>query len=447
MKIVMVGAGYVGLVSGACFSEFGDEVICVDNNGAKIERLGRGEIPIFEPGLKDLVQANVEAGRLTFTRDLSPSVADADAVFIAVGTPARRGDGHADLSYVYDAAREIALALKGYTVVITKSTVPVGTGREVARIIAQANPDADFDVCSNPEFLREGSAIDDFMRPDRVVVGAESERARDVMRRLYSPLSLIETPLLFTSLETAELIKYANNSFLATKITFINAMADLCEKVGADVHDIARGIGLDGRIGRKFLHPGPGYGGSCFPKDTIALVRTAREYGAPQTIIETVIEANRLRKLAMIDKIVDACGGSVAGKTIAVLGVTFKPNTDDMRDAPALVILPALCKAGAHVRAFDPAGMAEAQREIEGIEWCHDTYSAMAGADALVILTEWNEFRALDFERVKQLMAAPVMIDLRNVYDPETMAREGFHYVCVGRGTRPGKIQERAGIP
>ena len=442
MKIVMVGAGYVGLVSGACFSEFGVEVVCVDNDEAKIERLGLGEIPIYEPGLEDLVRANVEAGRLTFTKELGASVAEADAVFIAVGTPARRGDGHADLSYVYAAAREIAVALKGYTVVIIKSTVPVGTGREVARIFAQTNPDADVDVCSNPEFLREGAAINDFMRPDRVVVGAESERARDVVRRLYSPLSLIETPLLFTTLETAELTKYACNSFLATKITFINAMADLCEKVGADVHDIARGIGLDGRIGRKFLHPGPGYGGSCFPKDTIALVRTAQEYGAPQTIIETVIEANRLRKLAMIDKIVEACGGSVSGKAIAVLGVTFKPNTDDMRDAPALVILPALLEAGAAVRAFDPAGMAEARREIAGIEWCDDTYSVMAGADALVILTEWNEFRALDLERVKQLMAAPVMIDLRNVYDPETMAREGFRYVCVGRGTRPKEIQE-----
>ena len=442
MKIVLVGAGYVGLVSGACFSEFGVEVACVDHDGAKIERLARGEIPIYEPGLEAMVQANIEAGRLTFTGDLGASVAGADAVFIAVGTPARRGDGHADLSFVYDAAREIARALEGYTVVVTKSTVPVGTGREVARILKECNPDADFDVCSNPEFLREGSAINDFMRPDRVVVGADSERAREVMRRLYGPLSLIETPLLFTSLETAELIKYACNSFLATKITFINAMADLCEKVGADVHDVARGIGLDGRIGRKFLHPGPGYGGSCFPKDTVALVRTAREYGAPQTIIETVIEANRSRKLAMIDKIVDFCGGSVAGKTIAVLGVTFKPNTDDMRDAPALVILPALRQAGAHLKAFDPAGMAEAKREIDGVEWCDDAYSAIAGADALVILTEWNEFRALDLERVKQLMAAPVMIDLRNVYDPETMASAGFRYSCLGRGTQPKSVRQ-----
>ena len=442
MKIVMVGAGYVGLVSGACFSEFGVEVTCVDNDAAKIERLGRGEIPIYEPGLEDLVRTNEEAGRLTFTGDLGAAVAEADAVFIAVGTPARRGDGHADLSYVYEAAREIALALKGYTVVVTKSTVPVGTGREVARILAEANPDAEFDVCSNPEFLREGSAINDFMRPDRIIVGAETERARDVMRGLYSPLFLIETPVLFTSLETAELIKYACNGYLATKIAFINAMADLCEKVGADVHDVARGIGLDGRIGRKFLHPGPGFGGSCFPKDATALVRTAREYGAPQTIVEAVIEANRARKLAMVDKIVDACGGSVEGKSIAVLGVTFKPNTDDMRDAPALVILPALGEAGAHIRAFDPAGMAEAKRELNGIEWCDDAYSAMTGADALIILTEWNEFRALDLKRVRQLLAAPVMIDLRNVYDPETMAREGFSYTCVGRGTRPPEKQE-----
>jgi UDPglucose 6-dehydrogenase len=444
MRIVMVGAGYVGLVSGACFSEFGADVVCVDNDEAKIERLARGEISIYEPGLEDLVRANVGSGRLTFTADMRSCVAEAEAVFIAVGTPARRGDGHADLSYVYAAARDIADAITGYTVVVTKSTVPVGTGREVARIIGKRNGDADFDVCSNPEFLREGSAINDFMRPDRIIVGAETMRARDVMRRLYSPLFLIETPVLFTSLETAELIKYACNSFLATKITFINAMADLCEKVGADVHDVARGIGLDGRIGRKFLHPGPGYGGSCFPKDTASLVRTAREHGAPLTIVETVIEANRSRKLAMIDKIIDVCGGSVAGKTIAVLGVTFKPNTDDMRDAPALVILPALIEAGARLKAYDPEGMANARSEIDGVEWCDDAYSAMAEADALVILTEWNAFRALDLERVKQLMAAPVMIDLRNVYDPESMAKAGFRYVCVGRGTAPkGPAAER----
>ena len=440
----MVGAGYVGLVSGACFSEFGADVVCVDNDEAKIARLARGEISIYEPGLEDLVRANVGSGRLTFTADMRSCVAEAEAVFIAVGTPARRGDGHADLSYVYAAARDIADAITGYTVVVTKSTVPVGTGREVARIIGERNGDADFDVCSNPEFLREGSAINDFMRPDRIIVGAETMRARDVMRRLYSPLFLIETPVLFTSLETAELIKYACNSFLATKITFINAMADLCEKVGADVHDVARGIGLDGRIGRKFLHPGPGYGGSCFPKDTASLVRTAREHGAPLTIVETVIEANRSRKLAMIDKIIDVCGGAVAGKTIAVLGVTFKPNTDDMRDAPALVILPALIEAGARLKAYDPEGMANARSESDGVEWCDDAYSAMAEADALVILTEWNAFRALDLERVKQLMAAPVMIALRNVYDPESMAKAGFRYVCVGRGTAPkGPAAER----
>ena len=358
-------------------------------------------------------------------------------MFIAVGTPPSPGNGQADLSYIFDVAGQIADALDGYTVVVTKSTVPVGTGREVARIIRERNPKASFDVCSNPEFLREGSAISDFMRPDRIVVGAESEAARDVMRRLYSPLFLIETPVLFTSLETAELIKYAGNSFLATKITFINGMADLCEKVGADVHDVARGIGLDGRIGRKFLHAGPGYGGSCFPKDTIALVRTAQEYGAPQPIVEAVVEANNARKLAMIDKIINACGGSVSGKTIAVLGVTFKPNTDDMRNAPSLVILPALIAAGATVAAFDPAGMAQGAKEIEGVEWCNDAYSAMTGADALVILTEWNEFRALDLARVKQIMAAPVVIDLRNVYDPDSMERAGFQYVCVGRGTKP----------
>ena len=440
MRIVMVGAGYVGLVSGACFSEFGVDVVCVDNDAAKVERLRRGEIPIYEPGLEDLVRGNVEAGRLGFTGETGPAVAGADAVFIAVGTPSRRGNGHADLTYVYDAAREIAGALEGYTVVVTKSTVPVGTGRAVARIIRETRPDAEFDVCSNPEFLREGSAINDFMRPDRVVVGVESERAREVMRLLYRPLFLIETPVLFTSLETAEIIKYACNSFLATKVTFINAMADLCEKVGADVHDVARGIGLDGRIGRKFLHPGPGFGGSCFPKDTIALARTAQEFGAPQRIVETVIEVNEARKRTMIDKVIGACGGSVSGKTIAVLGLTFKPNTDDMREAPSLVIVPALSEAGATVRAFDPAGMDEARRHLEGIDWCGDAYAAMDGADALVILTEWNAFRALDLDRVKALMRAPVMVDLRNVYDPATMAEAGFRYVCVGRGTAPPAV-------
>ncbi len=439
MRIAMIGAGYVGLVSGACFSEFGIDVVCVDNDENKINRLRGGEIPIYEPGLEDLVGRNTAAGRLTFDTDTAAAVRGADAVFIAVGTPSRRGDGHADLSYVHAAAREIARALNGYTVIVTKSTVPVGTGREVARIVREARPDADFDVAANPEFLREGSAIDDFMRPDRVVVGVESERAREVLSSIYRPLYLIETPVLFTGLETAELIKYACNGFLATKVTFINEMADLCEKVGADVHDVARGIGLDGRIGRKFLHPGPGFGGSCFPKDTLALSRTATEYGAPARIIETVIEVNEARKRRMADKIVAACGGSVAGKTIGVLGLTFKPNTDDMRESPSLTIVPALQAAGATIRAFDPAGMAEAKRLLDDVVWCEDAYDAAMGADALVIITEWNAFRALDLARVKSIMSAPLLIDLRNVYEPDDVARAGFAYFCVGRGTPPTK--------
>jgi len=439
MRIAMIGAGYVGLVSGACFSEFGIDVVCVDNDENKINRLRGGEIPIYEPGLEDLVGRNTAAGRLTFDTDTAAAVRGADAVFIAVGTPSRRGDGHADLSYVHAAAREIARALNGYTVIVTKSTVPVGTGREVARIVREARPDADFDVAANPEFLREGSAIDDFMRPDRVVVGVESERAREVLSSIYRPLYLIETPVLFTGLETAELIKYACNGFLATKVTFINEMADLCEKVGADVHDVARGIGLDGRIGRKFLHPGPGFGGSCFPKDTLALSRTATEYGAPARIIETVIEVNEARKRRMADKIVAACGGSVAGKTIGVLGLTFKPNTDDMRESPSLTIVPALQAAGATIRAFDPAGMAEAKRLLDDVVWCEDAYDAAMGADALVIITEWNAFRALDLARVKSIMSAPLLIDLRNVYEPDDVARAGFAYFCVGRGTSPTK--------
>ncbi len=437
MRIVMVGSGYVGLVSGACFSEFGVEVVCVDSDEDKIGRLRRGEMPIFEPGLDALVKTNVAAGRLGFATDTAAVVPGADAVFIAVGTPNRRGDGYADLSYVYAAAEEVAEALDGYTVVVTKSTVPVGTGREVARVIRDKRPDAEFDVCANPEFLREGSAINDFMRPDRVVVGTESERAREVIRALYRPLFLIETPVLFTSLETAELIKYAANSFLATKVTFINEMAELCEKVGADVHDVARGIGLDGRIGRKFLHPGPGFGGSCFPKDTLALTRTAEEHDAPVRIVEAVVAVNEARKQAMIGKIVAACGGSVNGKTIAVLGLTFKPNTDDMRDAPSLVIVPGLVQQGATIRAFDPAGMDEARRHLDGVAWCGDAYAAVEGADAVVILTEWNAFRALDLARIKRLMAAPLMVDLRNVYEPDAMAEAGFRYVCVGRGTTP----------
>ena len=435
MRISMIGTGYVGLVSGTCFSEFGVDVTCVDKDTAKIDRLKAGEIPIYEPGLEAMVSGNVAAGRLSFTTDLPSSVAASDAVFIAVGTPSRRGDGHADLSYVHAAAREIARALTGYTVVVTKSTVPVGTGREVARIIREERPEADFDVVSNPEFLREGSAIQDFMRPDRVVIGTESERAREVMRQLYRVLYLIETPILFTTLETSEMTKYAANTFLATKITFINEIADLCEKVGANVHDVARGIGLDGRIGRKFLHAGPGYGGSCFPKDTLALVTTAREAGSPLRIVETVVDINTRRKRAMAERIIAACGGDVAGKAIAILGLTFKPNTDDMRDAPSLDIVPALLEAGASVRAFDPEGMGEARALLPDIAYCGDAYEAMTDADALVILTEWNEFRALDLTRVLALLSAPVLVDLRNVYNPEDMAAAGFHYVSVGRPT------------
>jgi UDPglucose 6-dehydrogenase len=435
MRIAMIGTGYVGLVSGACFSEFGVEVVCVDKDAGKIERLRRGEIPIYEPGLETLVGNNVKAGRLSFTQDLSAAVASADAVFIAVGTPSRRGDGHADLSYVYGAAEEIAAALDGYTVVVTKSTVPVGTGREVADIISKVRPDAAFDICSNPEFLREGSAIDDFMRPDRVVIGADAEPAREVMKALYRPLFLIETPIVFTSLETSELIKYAGNTFLATKITFINEIANLCEQVGADVHDVAKGIGLDGRIGRKFLHPGPGYGGSCFPKDTLALVKTAQDAGTPLRIVETVVDVNEKRKAEMAEKIITACGGSVVGKTIAVLGLTFKPNTDDMRDSPSLTIIPALQAAGATLRAFDPEGMPEAQQLLEDVHWCDDAYDAMTGADAVALVTEWNQFRALNFERAKKVLKAPLMIDLRNVYNPDEMGRLNFNYSCIGRPT------------
>ncbi len=433
MRIAMVGAGYVGLVSGACFSEFGVEVVCVDKAADKIARLQRGEIPIYEPGLEALVDSNVKDGRLSFTSDLPGAVEGADAVFIAVGTPSRRGDGHADLTYVYDAAREIATALDGYTVVVTKSTVPVGTGREVRHIIRQVRPDAKFDVVANPEFLREGSAINDFMRPDRVVIGADSDRAREVMRRIYRPLYLIETPILFTSPETAELIKYAANGFLAMKVSFINEIADLCERLGTDVHDVARGIGLDGRIGRKFLHPGPGYGGSCFPKDTAALVRIAQEVDAPLRLVEAVVAVNAVRKARMAEKLMAACGGSVAGKTVAVLGLTFKPNTDDMRESPSLDIVRALLEAGAAVRVFDPEGMDEAKRLLQGVIWCAGAYEAIAGADALAIVTEWNEFRALDLARVKSLLRDPVVVDYRNIYNPEEMAAAGFRYSCVGR--------------
>jgi UDPglucose 6-dehydrogenase len=430
---VMVGSGYVGLVSGACFSEFGTEVVCVDTDAGKIQDLNEGRIPIYEPGLERMVTHNVEAGRLSFTTDLAAALKGASAVFIAVGTPSRRGDGHADLTYVYEAARSIAQSMDQATVVVTKSTVPVGTGREVARIISETRPDAEFHVVSNPEFLREGSAIEDFMRPNRIIIGAESEHAREVMRQLYRPLFLIETPILFTNLETAELTKYAANAFLATKITFINEIADLCEKVGADVHGVARGMGLDRRIGGKFLHPGPGYGGSCFPKDTLALTRTGELAGRRLQLVETVVAVNSQRKKAMAERVVEACGGSVDGKTLAVLGVTFKPNTDDMRDAPSLVIVPALRAAGARVRGYDPAGMSEAGELLEGVTWCEDAYSAIEGADALIILTEWNEFRALDLGRVRRSLKTPVVIDLRNVYDPGEMVELGFRYSCVGR--------------
>jgi UDPglucose 6-dehydrogenase len=433
MRIAMIGSGYVGLVSGACFSEFGVDVVCVDKDAEKIERLSRGEIPIFEPGLDDLVKSNIAAGQLSFATDLAAAMKGANAVFIAVGTPSRRGDGHADLSYVYAAAKEIAENMTGYTVVVTKSTVPVGTGREVARIIKRTRPDADFDVVSNPEFLREGSAINDFMRPDRVVIGAESDRAKAAMKQLYRVLYLIETPIMFTSLETSELIKYAANTFLAAKITFINEVADLCEKVGADVHDVAKGIGLDGRIGKKFLHPGPGYGGSCFPKDTLALVKTAQDAGSPLRIIETVVDINDKRKTRMADKIVAACGGSVSGKTVAILGLTFKPNTDDMRDSPSLAIVPALQKAGATVRAFDPEGMHEAAKMLPGTIMCKDAYDAMQGADCAVLVTEWNQFRNLDLARARKALKTPVMVDLRNVYAPAEMTAAGFTYSCIGR--------------
>ena len=438
MRIAMIGTGYVGLVSGACFSEFGVTTVCVDKDAEKIARLKDGKMPIYEPGLDELVAKNVHAGRLSFTTDLASAVAGADAVFIAVGTPTRPEDGSADLRYVHGVAEEVARGLDGYTVVVTKSTVPVGTGREVEAIVRRTRPDADFDIASNPEFLREGSAIGDFMRPDRVVIGAESERAREIMRRLYRPLYLIETPIVMTSVETSELTKYAANAFLATKITFINEMADLCEKVGADVHDVARGIGLDGRIGKKFLHAGPGYGGSCFPKDTMALAQTAAKAGAPTRIVETVIDVNERRKKQMSERIVAACGGSVTGKTIGVLGVTFKPNTDDMRDAPALDILPALQKAGAKIRAYDPEGMEEATKLLPGVEWCRDAYDALAGADAATVITEWNEFRALDFARMRSVMKGRVVVDLRNVYNPDEVVAAGFSYSSIGRPRRGG---------
>ena len=430
----MIGAGYVGLVSGACFAEFGANVTCLDVDEAKIADLNKGEIPIYEPGLDELVKKNMEAGRLGFTTEFAPAVGKADLVFIAVGTPTRRGDGHADLRYVYAAAREIARHLDGYTVIVDKSTVPVGTARQVHRIIKEENPAAEFDVASNPEFLREGAAIGDFMRPDRVVIGVESARAEALLRELYRPINLIEAPIHVTNLESAELVKYASNAFLATKISFINEISTLCEKVGADVHDVAKGMGLDGRIGRKFLHTGPGYGGSCFPKDTLALVRIAQEHGASSRIVEAVIEVNAAQKARMVGKIRNALGGSEAGKTLAVLGLTFKPETDDMRDAPALSILPALTEKGAIIKAHDPEGMEEAAELLpEGISYCTSPYEALKDADAVVLLTEWNEYRGLDLEEVRSLMKGDVFIDLRNVYEPGQMRQAGFRYECIGR--------------
>lgn len=432
----MIGTGYVGLVSGACFADFGHHVTCVDNDAGKIAALKRSEMPIYEPGLDDLVAANVQAKRLSFTTELTAPVKEADAVFIAVGTPSRRGDGHADLSFVYAAAREIAAALDGFTVVITKSTVPVGTGDEVERIIREARPDAQVAVVSNPEFLREGAAIQDFKHPDRIVVGADDERARGVMAELYRPLYLNQAPILNTGRRTAELIKYAANAFLATKITFINEIADLCERVGADVQEVARGIGLDNRIGGKFLHAGPGYGGSCFPKDTVALIKTGQDYEAPLRIVETVAQVNDSRKRAMARKVEAAIGGSLRGKTIAVLGLTFKPNTDDMREAPSIPLITALHAMGARVKAYDPVGMEQAKKELPDVAYCAGPYECADGADALVIVTEWEQFRALDLDRIKRAMKAPVLIDLRNIYRPDEMEPRGFIYESVGR---PGR--------
>ena len=434
MNITVIGSGYVGLVSGACFSEFGFNVTCVDKDQSKIDRLNNGEIPIYEPGLDDLVARNMAAGRLQFGVELAAAVANADAVFIAVGTPTRRGDGHADLSYVYAAAEEVAQHLSGYTVIVTKSTVPVGTGREVFNIVQRANPDADFDVASNPEFLREGSAINDFMRPDRVVVGVETDAAREVMAALYRPLFLLETPILFTTLETSELIKYAANAFLAVKISYINQMADLCEAVGADVHDVAKGMGLDKRIGAKFLHPGPGYGGSCFPKDTLALVKTAEDHNRHVTIVEDVVRYNAERKLAMADRVIASAGGDVSGKTIAVLGLAFKPETDDMRDSPALDILPRLAAEGAVIKAYDPAAMEQAQPLLPAnIEYMGNATDCLQDADVVVVITEWNEFRALTPDAIKGLMRGDAIVDLRNIFDPAAVVKAGLTYQNIGR--------------
>lgn len=434
MRIAMIGTGYVGLVSGVCFSDFGHDVICVDKAETKIQMLQDGKVPIYEPGLDVLMAKNVAAGRLSFTTDLASAVSGADAVFIAVGTPTRRGDGHADLTYVMAAAEEIAHTMNGYTVVVTKSTVPVGTNRKVREVISAANPQAEFDVASNPEFLREGAAIDDFMRPDRVVVGVESDRAAEVMAEIYRPLYLRDFPILTTDLESAEMIKYAANAFLATKITFVNEIAGLCERVGGDVKEVARGIGLDGRIGNKFLHAGPGYGGSCFPKDTAALARIGQDHAFPMQITETVMRVNDEVKKRMIEKIRDACDDSFNGKTVAVLGVTFKPNTDDMRDAPSLTIVPALIGGGAKVRVVDPQGRSEGEALLPGVEWADDPYAAAADADAVVLLTEWNEFRALNLDQMAQAMKSARMVDLRNIYSRDMVLKSGFEaYVGVGR--------------
>ena len=437
MRVAMIGSGYVGLVSGACFADFGHDVVCVDLDPGKIERLNAGVMPIYEPGLAELVNGNAAAGRLTFTTDLETAVAGAEAIFIAVGTPSRRGDGHADLSYVKAAAAAIAAALTGYAVIITKSTVPVGTGDEVERLIRAAAPSADFSVVSNPEFLREGAAIQDFKRPDRIVVGVDDDantaRARNVMTELYRPLFLNHSPILFTTRRTAELTKYAANAFLATKITFINEIADLCEAVGADVQDVARGIGLDNRIGSKFLHAGPGYGGSCFPKDTLALVKTAQDADSPVRIIETVAAVNEQRKRGMAKRIIALAGGDVRGKTVAILGLTFKPNTDDVRDSPAIAIIQALQDAGARIRAFDPEGMDQARQVLNDVDYASNPYDCLAGADVAALVTEWDAFRALDMDRVKAVMKTPAIVDLRNVYRPEEMARRGFEYVSIGR--------------
>ncbi len=433
MRIGMVGTGYVGLVSGTCFAEFGHTVICVDKDESKIKRLKNGEVPIFEPGLEGLLKRQIEGGRIEFTSNIAEAVKGCDAVFIAVGTPSRKYSRDADLSYVYGAAREIAQNMEGYTVVVNKSTVPVGTGSEVERIIREENPEAQFDVASNPEFLREGAAIDDFMRPDRVVVGTSSDKAREIMREVYRPLYLNETPILFTKRETAEVIKYAANAFLATKISFINEIADLCEQVGADVQHVAKGIGLDGRVGAKFLHAGPGYGGSCFPKDTLALTRAGQKYNAPQRIVETVVSVNEDRKARMADKIIEFAGGDIRGKKIGVLGVAFKPNTDDMRDAPSLTIIPTLQQAGASIAAYDPEAMGEAGSLLDDVIWCKDPYEVAKDADILTIITEWNEFRALDLSRLSKSMKGNLLVDLRNIYSIQEMQGKGFDYVSVGR--------------